>query len=273
VDDVQIDYFTIIAQIINFLVLVFLLRHFLYRPVIKSMDERERQMVSRLKETEQRKKEAEEEAESFRQMKRELSDKRQEMIAKTTEEVRILHSDLTKKARSEVETSIADWYESAERQRESTLADLSLRAGEEIYAIARRALQDLANEELEKQIINTFIQRLHEMGEFQEGKIKEFYKTSGQQITVRSTFEISEEIRQRIRETIQNQTGMDIKIQFKIAPELICGVEMSASDMRIAWSIASYLDTLKADWSEGIEQRATGEEQGEGGKGNGDGRK
>jgi F-type H+-transporting ATPase subunit b len=254
VDYVQIDYFTIIAQIINFLVLVFLLRHFLYKPVIKSMDERERQMVSRLKETEQKKKEAEEEAESFRQMKRELSVKRQEMIAKATEEVKILQSDLTKKARAEVEASITDWYESIWRQRESTLADLSLRAGEEIYAIARRALQDLANEKLEKQIINIFIQRLQDLEKFEGEKIKEFYKTPGQQITVRSTFEIPEEIRQRIQETIRNQTGVDLKIQFKTAPELICGVEMSASDMRIAWSIASYLDTLKADLSERIDK-------------------
>ena len=49
----QIDYFTIIAQIINFLILVFLLRHFLYRPVITAMDEREQKMVSRLKDAEQ----------------------------------------------------------------------------------------------------------------------------------------------------------------------------------------------------------------------------
>jgi F-type H+-transporting ATPase subunit b len=266
VDDVQIDYFTIIAQIINFLILVFLLRRFLYGPVIKSMDEREQQMISRLKETEKKKKEAEEEAESFRQMKRELSVKRQEMIAKATEEVKILQSDLTKKARTEVEANIADWDESARRQRVSALADLRLRTGEEIYAIARRALQDLADEKLERQIINTFMQRLQDMGNFEEEKIKEFYKTLGQQITVRSTFEIPEEMRQKIREIIRNQIGIDIKIQFKTAPELICGVEMIASDMKIAWSIASYLDTLNADLLEEINQRAAEEKQIAGGK-------
>ncbi len=93
----QIDYFTIVAQIINFLVLVFLLRHFLYRPVIKAMDEREQKMVSRLKDAEQKREEAEAEAESFRQMKQELEDKRQEMLTKAAEEVQILQSDLMKK--------------------------------------------------------------------------------------------------------------------------------------------------------------------------------
>ena len=81
-------------------------------------------------------KEAEQEAESFRLMKQELQDKRQEMLAKVTEEVRVLKNDLTEKARSEVEASIADWYASIERQKESILTDLKLRTGEEVYAIS-----------------------------------------------------------------------------------------------------------------------------------------
>ena len=144
-----------------------------------------------------------------------------------------------------------------QRQKESLLADLSQRAGDEIYAIVRRALQDLANEDLENQIINTFIKRLQNMDAFEKEKFKEFYKTTGQQITVRSTFEIPEEMRQKIQEIVRDQTGIDVKMQYKIAPELICGVEMSSHDTRIAWSIASYLNTLEADLSEVLEQRAS----------------
>jgi F-type H+-transporting ATPase subunit b len=65
-----IDYFTTFSQIINFMVLVFLLRHFLYRPVIKAMDEREQKIASRLKEADQKKAEAEQAAESYRKTER-----------------------------------------------------------------------------------------------------------------------------------------------------------------------------------------------------------
>jgi F-type H+-transporting ATPase subunit b len=244
---VQIDYFTIVAQIINFLVLVILLRHFLYRPVIKTMDEREQRMVSRLKDADQKTKEAEQEAENFRRMKHELEDKRQEMLAKTTEEVQALRSDLMKKARAEVEASIADWYQSFERQKESILADLRLRTGEVVYAITRRAIQDLANEKLEAQIIDTFILRLREMGVAGNEEIKEFFNPLGQSITIRSTFEIPGETRQIILKTMRNLSGKDLEIKFETSPELISGVEMRNSDTRIGWNIASYLETLKAD--------------------------
>ena len=253
----QIDYFTIIAQIINFLVLVFLLRHFLYRPVIAAMDEREQKMVSRLKDAEQKIKEAEQETETLRLMKQELRDKRQEILAKATEEVRVLKTDLTEKGRSEVEASIADWYSSIERQKESILTDLKLRTGEEVYAISRRVLQDLADEKLEAQIIETFIRRLREKGDTGIEEIKEFFKTPGP-ISVRSAFEIPDETQQVILETMRNLAGKDLEIKFETSPELISGVEMSTSDTRIGWNIASYLDTLKGDLSSALLQRASG---------------
>jgi F-type H+-transporting ATPase subunit b len=259
---VQIDYFTAIAQIINFLILVYLLRRFLYRPVIKSMEEREQRIIFRLKEAEQKKKDADQEAESYRKMFQELSDKRQDMNSEIAKEAQILQTDLIKKVRDNVEASRVNWYEALQRQKESLLADLSQRAGNGIYAIVRRALQDLANEDLENQIINVFIRRLRNMDALEKEKFNEFYKTIGPQITVKSTFEISEEMRRKIQEIVSDQTGEDTKIQYKIAPELICGIEMSGHDTRIAWSISSYLNTLEADLSEVIAQSAVGEKKG-----------
>jgi len=270
---VQIDYFTAIAQIVNFLILVYLLRRFLYKPILESMNEREQKISSRLKEAEQKKKDAELEAESYRKLLEELSDKRQDMNAEAAKEAQILQIDLMKKVRDNVEASRAKWYEALQRQKESLLADLSQRAGDEIYAIVRRALQDLANEDLENQIINAFIKRLRNMDAFEIEKLKEFCKTSGQQITVSSTFEISEEMRRKIQEIVNNQAGVDMKMQYKIAPELICGVEVSAHDTRIGWNIASYLNTLEADLSEVLTQRAVGEKQGMDVVENGNGRK
>lgn len=135
----QIDYFTIIAQIINFLILVFLLRHFLYRPVLKLMEEREQKIVSRLLEVEKKKKEAELESESYRKMSQELSNKREEMMARSTREAQILGADLMKKAREEVSASSVNWHRDLQAQEATLLGDLNRRAGLEIYAITRRS--------------------------------------------------------------------------------------------------------------------------------------
>ena len=48
------DPFTMIAQLINFVVLVVALRHFLYKPVIDAMDERENKIAQRLTDADER---------------------------------------------------------------------------------------------------------------------------------------------------------------------------------------------------------------------------
>ncbi len=116
----QIDYFTIFAQIINFLILVFLLRHFLYGPVTKLMEEREQKIVSRLQEVEKKKREAEQELESYRKMSQELSNKREEMLAEAAREAQVLEADLMKKAREEVSASSANWYRDLQAQEGNT---------------------------------------------------------------------------------------------------------------------------------------------------------
>ena len=48
----QISWFTIIAQIVNFIVLVWLLKRFLYKPILKAIDEREKKIATQIKDAE-----------------------------------------------------------------------------------------------------------------------------------------------------------------------------------------------------------------------------
>ena len=62
----MIDWFTVSAQIINFLILVFLLKRFLYGPVIRAMDKREEAIAGRLKDAGQKQEEAQKEIDRYR---------------------------------------------------------------------------------------------------------------------------------------------------------------------------------------------------------------
>jgi len=235
---------------------VLLLRHFLYKRVINVMDERETGIASRLKEAEQKRKEAEQEAESYRKKKQELLNKREGMVAQIREEVDAMRKDLTNKARDEVEESKARWLEAIERQKDSFLTDMRRRAGDKICTIARRALHDLANEELERHIIDIFIKRLQNMEEDERKAIKEFHQKPQQVLVIKSAFNIPEEMRRTIQETLHEQINGDAKLQFKVSPELICGVELDAQDMRITWNLDGYLDSLEEYLSRALEPGA-----------------
>ncbi|MGA9097437.1 MAG: F0F1 ATP synthase subunit delta [Methanotrichaceae archaeon] len=263
-----IDYFTTIAQIINFLVLVFLLRHFLYRPVIKAMDEREQKIASRLKDAEEKRKVAEQDEASYRKMKQEMAVEHDAMIAKATEEVQAFRADLIKKAREDVDKTKEDWYEAFQRQKDAFLADVAAQAGREVYAVSRHALKDLADEELERRIIDAFLKRLENADAYDKDRLRSFYeklKPKGDQrvtVTVKSTFQIPDEARNRFQEILQRQSGSNVKIQYEIDQNLISGIELRSNDMKISWSIASYLDDLENDLSRVLEQKVGMEKAG-----------
>ena len=252
---VQIDYFTFFAQIVNFLVLILLLKFFLYGQIIKAMDEREKRIILRLQEAKDLKDEAENEIGTYRKNIRELSEKRESMLMEARKEAQTVSEELIKKARSEVNESKDKWFEEVERQKKIFLTDLRRRSGEKIYSITRRVLQDLANDELEIHIINTFIKRLETMGEKEKEAIKEFIRNPQEKINIKSSFAIPGTLPERIKEAIRDQIGNEAKFRFEIEPGLLCGIELYTRDKQISWSLGSYLDTLEEDISRSFDQR------------------
>jgi len=257
----QIDYFTTLAQIVNFLILVLLLKHFLYAPLLKLMDERERLIASRLEEVEEKKRAAEEEAETYRKKRLEISAEHEEMLIKAKDDAKNFKADLEKKAEAEVERSKAGWYGAVESSKKAFLDDLRERTGRQVYAISRRVLRDLADEELEEQMIRTFVERLEKMEDSEKEAFKEFYKYPEQLIVVRSAFEIPEGVQEKIKEVLRDRTEADVRVHFEIDEDLISGMEISARNAEISWSIAGYLDSLEADFSRVLDQRAPKEKR------------
>ena len=77
-----VDWFTLVAQIVNFLVLVWLLKHFLYGRIVGAMKEREAKIAGRLDEAARQRASAEAEAELFRVRNLEFEANREEMLAR-----------------------------------------------------------------------------------------------------------------------------------------------------------------------------------------------
>lgn len=252
---VQIDYFTFIAQVVNFLVLILLLRFFLYKRIIKAMDEREKRITLRLQEAKDLKTEAEKEIREYQKNKQELSEKRESMLIEARKEAKTASQELIQKAQSEINESKEKWFEEVERQKKLFLSDLRRRSGEKIYSISSRVLRDLANEELELHIINTFIKRLYSMGEKEKEAIKVFIRKPQEEVIIKSSFKIPGPLPEMIKEAVRDQIGNEANFRFEIEPDLLCGIELHTQDRQISWSLGSYLDTLEEDISRSFDQR------------------
>jgi len=258
----QIDWFTLIAQIVNFLILVFLLRYFLYDRITHAMDRREENIASRLNEAEARKREAEGEVRSYKNKQEELEEKRSRLISEAHQEAEEQKKKLLQKAKEEVDQSREKWYRAIEQQKEAFLAELKKRAGESVHQIARRFLRELADTNLQSKMIDTFMKKIRQV-EAGESSLVRLTKEQGLgevssgegegEILLISSFDIEPELRQKLSEALEGEKKEE-KVRFQVSRSLICGLELHLKGKKIAWSLDSYLDGLEERVGEALKR-------------------
>lgn len=257
----QVDFVTLIAQIVNFVILVVLLKYLLYDRIVKVMDERKEKITSQLKEAEEKKKQAEQEEESYQKKLKDLDNKHEEMLSKIKEEVEAQRKELLKKAGNEVKETEAKWYKAIQREKESFMDELRQLAGKEVYSIARHVLTDLANANLGQQVLNVFIKRVQKLDNHERDTLKKSVQDSKYEVDINSTFEISEEMRQKMVNEIQKQVANTIHARFMVSSSLICGIELKANGHKVAWNLESYLNELEDSLRDALERKIKEEQE------------
>lgn len=254
-----IDWFTVGAQIVNFLVLVYLLKRFLYGPIINAMEKREEKIANRLKEADQKRAEAEEEVNAYRRKSRELDDSRDEILDRARQEADSLKKELIKKVREEVEEQKERWHEALNEEKEAFLKELKRRTGMQIYSVANRALADLADVELEQYMAEVFIKKIQRLDKEKRKKISDSIKKSGHEtVAICSAFEIPKNEKQKITKAIHEYIMEGIEVDYRISQELLCGVELRVDSYVIGWNLEDYLKQLQEDASRVLEDLSGG---------------
>lgn len=253
----QINWFTLGAQIVNFLVLLLLLQRFLYGPIVKAMEDREALIASRLEDADEKRNEADKEAEQYRQQQQELKREQERISARAEEEVAEHRKKLLEEMRAEAEDTEKRWHEAIQNERDRFLRDLRQRASEQVVDMLRQALMDLADADLEQQMVVVFIQRLRELGGRDKQAVADSIQKSGGQVVIRSAFTIPEEARKMLVGVVAERIldGSDIQARFERSPDMICGIELQADGRLVSWSIEDYLESVEEHVTQTLEQQ------------------
>jgi F-type H+-transporting ATPase subunit b len=253
-----IDWFTVAAQIINFLILVGLLKYFLYDRVIKAIDQRENTISSRLEDASKQRKAAERDAQTYRVRTQEIEDRQSELFARAKAKADEQKRKWVQQARDDVDNLQAKWYQGILRRKEAFLQDLKQRAGSEVYSITRRTLTDLADAGLERRMVDVFLQRITKLEKEKREEIARAVRQEGLKIQVNSAFDLPADERKKLTETIREVILKDAEIAYHTIPEMILGIEMKTRGYKVAWSVEEYLQLLEQRVAKTLEAGAEG---------------
>lgn len=254
------DWFTIAAQIINFLILLWLLQRFLFGPIVRVMNEREQRIEQRMRAAEERQNEADRLARDHRERLDEFECQRAAMLETAQADAERQRLEMVEQAREETDRMRTRWQAAIRRSQQTFLGDLSRRTGAQIVEIARGALGDLAEADLEKQIVGVFLERLWQLPPDEQTELRRIQAQTQQPVLFRSAFALPATQRQRIASVVDELLGKRLAVEFETMPDMICGVSLVVGGREIAWNIQSYLETLERQFVQVLgEELHTGE--------------
>ena len=253
----DINWFTVIAQVINFLILVWLLKKFLYKPILNAVNEREKKITDELKDADTQKANAQKEKDDFKKMNEDFDSKKEALFDKAVSDANAQKQQLITNAKADAKALGATMEKAFKEQQKQDKTALAHNAREQVFSITRKALTDIASIDIELQSIATFIKHLKaSKGEDKKQFISAFTKNL-KPILVRTAFDFPKKQQVEFTDLIRELLDPKTTLQFKIAPELINGIELSTSDYKMAWSFSEYLSAFEKTISLEIKKKVT----------------
>jgi F-type H+-transporting ATPase subunit b len=240
-----IDWFTVCAQALNFLILAWLMKRFLYKPILDAIAAREKLIAAELADAAAKKAEAQKDRDEFQHKNEEFDQQRAALLSKATEEAKAEGERLIDEARKAADALSAKRQETLINDAHNLDQAIARRTLEEVFAIARKALADLATASLEERMGEVFTRRLRELNGNAKTSLADALKTSSDPALVRSTFEVPAEQRAAIQNSLNETFSSEVRVRFETAPDLIGGIELTTNGEKVAWSIADYLTSME----------------------------
>lgn len=252
-----IDWFTVSAQVVNFLILVWLLKRFLYQPILNAIDARESKIAKELADADAQRTEARAERDTFQQKNTEFDQQRAALFSKVTDEAHAERQRLMEAARQDADGLRKKRQESLLREQQNLNGEINRRTREEVFALTRQTLTDLAGADLEQRLCVVFLQRLRELNGEARAALAKPLKTSSSPVLVRSAFDLSPQQQGDIQQAIHEAFSPEVAVNFETAPDLVSGIELTFNGRKIAWSISDYLTSLEQNVTELLQDHVT----------------
>lgn len=248
----SIDWITVVAQIANFLILLWLLKRFLYRPILDGIDAREREITERMAEATHIR-EAAQAAESEYQVQMTALHQGREGLM---EESRVAAETERNALLADARAQLADERQEREKQRAEEAArysrDLHDTGAHALLSLTRKALADLSDETLEQRIVSQAAGRSAAMS-------KQLEQAAGDQTHAMITTQhpLPQDL-QAVLITEFTQALPGGEITFNVDPEQSPGLSFRLGGAQLGWTVDSYMNGLEELLRDGMSVRKRG---------------
>lgn len=235
----SIDWITVAAQIANFLVLVWLLKRFLYRPILNGIDAREAEIAQRMQDATQAKEEATAVQAEYHEKLRRLHVEQSEMSETIRKEAEQKRDALLADVHSRMARENAALQAHQEEEARRYTARLQRSGGAALLSLTRKALGDLADETLEARMAHRFLVQIRSAA-------KELKRAAGDATT--ATVLSREPLPPSVQDSIKRELETvfpQVDTEFETDATQSTGLVLRIGGAELAWTVDTYFDGLE----------------------------
>lgn len=250
-----IDLFTLIAQIINLLLLLYLLRRFLYLPVLMAVTNRQRMIASELRKAARAEKRASETEAECKQKMQEIEAQKQEILSAAHKEARLLMEKMSEENHKQAQKDRKEWQQRFKAEQSGFENAVQQLVVKHFNIFANSAVKQMADVSLNDLVIRQFKEKILSLSKSQKRDFIASYKNK-KLIIIQTAEELNTETAKDLCEFVRKQfeIASDAEIVIELKKELISGLALQADEQLISWNIESYLDDFRRHLSDEVTQ-------------------
>ena len=231
----------LLIQVFNFLIILVVLRAWVYRPVLNLLEQRRETIAQGL-----------EDARVAAEARANAEEEAQEIISAAQTEANQKVREATERAeraagevRAEAEDEIAQAREAAlaeaREERERILGDLR----GQVASLAMAAAQRIIGEALDEQRQHTLIQEFFSGIRDERVIVLDEAHISGRSAVVTSAVPLTEDEKDTVREEVLAKIGSQATVTFRVDPAILGGLVIRVGDKVIDGSVAGKVEALR----------------------------
>ena len=223
----ELNWSTFLLEIFNFLVLVWILKRFLYQPVLDIIARRRAVIENQLAEAEQRHSDADALKEQYEHRLTSWAQERQEAMDKLQQELeenRLQQLDQLKTELAQEEEKIRV---ARSRQDKQAMREIEQRALQQAAEFSSRLLAEAAGPELENRLFDLLLDGLAAMPAEQISALDNKWGETPERILVSSAYPLTDDKRHRLEDTLSRVTGLSIAVHYEQDVKLLAGLNIT----------------------------------------------
>lgn len=248
-----INWVTFIAQLINLFVLVWLLKRFLYRPILEAVDKRQAEITNKVKQAQNEYESAKQEHQELLAQKHSFQLEKETLFNQAAEQIdslrKIQKEELSAQKQKALQKIKADIL-ADKKQIETQVRDLAI---ENFMTLSQKLVKDFGLLTPFENTVLLFQKTITELPEDEKSIITKALQKKNK-LTILVSQKLTDLQEKEIQKTLADTflKGQSVLCFFKEEPSLILGLELKTDELLVEWSLKSYLDEMQENMNKSL---------------------